>query len=83
VLVHVVDWDAAPYEYTVRGMGRSENVIIVDENHNVYMHSASCRDQVCVRRGAYSSAFPIVCLPNRVVVREITVSGTSIDAVTR
>lgn len=40
------------------------------ENGAVYMQSANCRDQLCVKQGkTKSTGKQIVCLPHRVVVR--------------
>ena len=47
------------------------------------MLHANCPDQVCVRQGRiHSGLYPIVCLPNRVVVRiENAGGGRDVDAV--
>lgn len=45
------------------------NVIHVGAD-GVYMESASCADQSCVKMGALrSAALPIVCLPHRLIVQ--------------
>ncbi len=44
------------------------NVIIV-ESGTVRVASASCVNQDCVHRGAANGGAPIVCLPNRLVIR--------------
>ncbi len=45
----------------------------------VYMESAQCRNQACVKLGSASAARPIVCIPNQVI---ITVSDdTEVDSV--
>lgn len=46
-----------------------ENRVYVQENL-VYMDSANCPDQLCVKQGVIrDGSVPIVCLPNKVVVR--------------
>ena len=49
--------------------GTAENVVYI-RNGKVKMHSATCKNQVCVRHASIDSAGEsIICLPNRVVVR--------------
>lgn len=49
--------------------GAQENQLRVEEG-KVYMLSANCPDQWCVRQGAIESASgSIICLPHRLVVR--------------
>ena len=58
------------YEFTVKSDGGT-NVIVISKGE-VYMHSSSCRDQICVRQGPVSRlGRSIVCLPNRIYI-EIT-----------
>lgn len=46
-----------------------ENRVYVQEDL-VYMEKASCPDQLCVKQGVIrDGSVPIVCLPNKVVVR--------------
>ena len=45
-----------------------ENTIVV-ENGTIRVDTASCPDHVCVEQGACSGGIPIVCLPNRLVIR--------------
>ncbi|MDR2615872.1 MAG: FAD:protein FMN transferase, partial [Oscillospiraceae bacterium] len=71
-LLHAVDLDSVkePYDFNA-GDG---NVARIAPGE-VYMLSADCRDQICVRhaalRGGYGAAGPIVCLPNKVVIKYI------------
>ena len=61
--------------YVLEGEDGSQNVIVVD-GQDVYMESASCRDQLCVGQGrvnlencaSRALGTDIICLPNRVVV---------------
>ena len=53
---------------------------ILIQDGAVYVAEASCPDQVCVHTGAQSlSGSRIACLPNRLVVRLVAVSGDSAD----
>ena len=57
-----------PYEIPVEKDGK-HNVILV-ENGKISMKSANCPDKLCVRQGSISStAYPIVCLPNKVIIK--------------
>lgn len=47
---------------------RGWNVVVV-ENGAIRVTSASCSNQDCVHRGAANGGAPIVCLPNRLVIR--------------
>ena len=50
--------------------------ICVIEDGSVYMKSADCPDQICVKTKAIrTSASSIVCLPNKVVVEIVTPDG--------
>ncbi len=48
--------------------GGSVNTIEI-KDHQIHMQKAQCPDQTCVRMGWLDSAAPIVCLPNRLVIR--------------
>ena len=46
-----------------------ENRVYIQDDL-VFMESANCPDQICVHQGVITdSTVPIVCLPNRVIVR--------------
>ena len=46
-----------------------KNVIVV-ENGEIFVKEADCPDKICVRHGPLSKAgTPIICLPNRLVIR--------------
>ena len=71
----------APFTLTLES-DSSVNVVEIDHGR-IRMLSADCPDGTCVRQGWISGgAFPIVCLPNRVV---ITLDGSDnefgVDAV--
>lgn len=52
-------------------IGLDGNTVTV-EHGRVYMSDADCPDRICIQTGDASSARPIVCLPNGVIV---TVGG--------
>lgn len=69
------------YSITLRGENGEENVIFI-EHGAISMHSASCPDKLCVKRGKLSTnGIPLVCLPNHIVI-EIVGDASQIDAVT-
>jgi len=70
-----------PFTITVEN-GGDKNVIAVEQGR-IRMLSADCPDGICVRQGWISGgAFPIVCLPNRVVITlEGATGGSGVDAV--
>ena len=59
------------YEYpldTDRKIDLEHNTAVI-ENSEVYMYSADCKNQICVKTGKISKkGESIVCLPNRVVL---------------
>lgn len=65
-LLRTVDLSAEE-TFTVTGEA-GENRITV-KNGEIFVESADCPDQVCVRHGALKKGGePIVCLPNRLVI---------------
>ena len=59
---------------TVEGPA-GKNVIVV-ENGEIFVQEADCPDQVCVRHGPLSeNGTPIICLPNRLVIRWMDASS--------
>lgn len=49
--------------------GSSYNIITVEDGH-ICVSEAGCPDQTCVHMGVLKSdAMPIVCLPNKLIVR--------------
>lgn len=71
----------SPYEYPIEKDGHI-NILLVEEG-KISMKSADCPDKLCVKQGAISTgAYPIVCLPNRIVVK-INSDDSAADAVSR
>lgn len=49
--------------------GEGVNIIIVKNNY-IAVKSATCPDKICINHGQLkSSASPIVCLPNKLVIK--------------
>lgn len=61
-----------PGEYTVTGE-YGENILRVADG-KISVVEASCASQDCVRHAPANSGAPIVCLPNRLVIRFSTTS---------
>jgi hypothetical protein len=81
-LVRTIDLSkiTEPYEFTLTD-GEKSNTIRVD-SEGIQIISASCRDQICVHHGILDSSTPIVCLPNRIVIRWMSEEDRPYDAIT-
>ena len=83
VLIETIDLTTLiePKELHLTNHGK-ENVILAEPGQ-ISMQSANCPDQLCVHQGVISnSAYPIVCLPNKVVI-ELTAPSADMDTLTR
>ena len=69
-LVEKIDLNSVTGEREITLSGEyGDNVILVSNGH-IEMKSADCPDKICVEHGELkSSASPIVCLPNKVVIK--------------
>lgn len=67
------------YEITVEYNG-SKNVILVEPN-DISVSHADCPDNICVEHGSLGHRTPIVCLPNRLVIKWLDNDNTELDAV--
>ena len=56
---------------------RGSNEITI-ENGTIRVSAATCPDQICVQCGACSDGAPVVCLPNRLVIRFPDSGGTDV-----
>ena len=64
---------------TVEYEGR-KNVIAV-ENGDIYMQDADCPDHICINTGRLSRAgVPIVCLPNKLIIKYKDIADSDLDA---
>jgi len=70
----------APYSFTVEN-GSGVNVISV-ERGRICISQANCPDGYCVRQGwASGSVMPVVCLPNRLVIKLEGMQTPGVDAI--
>ena len=68
-LTETVNIAAVTDPFTIEIESSNGTNVIAVEHGRIKMISADCPDQTCVRQGWISGGvFPIVCLPNRVVV---------------
>ncbi len=75
-LVHTADLNKVREAYVLE---LPHNKVLV-EHGQISMCEADCPDHLCVKQGKISgSAYPIVCLPNKVIIRIVGKSG--VDAV--
>ena len=58
---------------------QGRNTVAVEDGA-IRVTEATCPDHVCIDRGACSGGAPIVCLPNRLVIRFGGSSGTDATA---
>ena len=80
-VVEEIDLNAVTESYII-DVGDGNTVLV--EPGRISMLSADCPDQLCVKRGAISdSLYPIVCLPNEVMIliSGSTGSGQQPDAI--
>ena len=70
----------APFSFTVTGPAGEENVVRIRPGE-IFMESATCPDQICVRQGPITDgSFPIVCMPHRILIQIGTASSDLADA---
>lgn len=65
-----IDLSEVTEAYTVELIDQAgrHNTVLVQPGQ-IQMQSADCPDQLCVKQGSISTgAYPIVCLPNKVVI---------------
>ena len=81
-LVRTVDLSGItePYEFTV-AYGDGYNTISVSPN-GICVSDSSCADKICINHGLLGDGLPIVCLPNRLVIRWETQPDKEYDAMT-
>lgn len=69
-LVEKIDLNSVTNEYEITLSGEyGDNIILVSNGH-IKMKSADCPDKLCVEHGELKNSYsPIVCLPNKVVIK--------------
>ena len=67
--LYTINLDSSDDRTIVTEYQGSQNVIRI-QNHQIYVEDADCPDRTCVSMGVLKSeASPIVCLPNRLMIR--------------
>lgn len=77
-LVEKIDLNSVTDEREITLSGDFGDNVILVSNGRIEMKSADCPDKICVEHGELkSSSSPIVCLPNKVVIKfEENTDGT-------
>lgn len=69
IVLYTIDLERAENQMIEIAYQESKNIIQIN-NHKISIIEAECPDQTCVKMGELkSSAAPIVCLPNKLVVK--------------
>lgn len=69
-LVEKIDLNSVTGEREITLSGEYGDNVILVSNGRIEMKSADCPDKICVNHGELkSSSSPIVCLPNKVVIK--------------
>lgn len=69
-LVEKIDLNSVTNEREITLSGEHGTNIILISNGHIKMKSADCPDKLCVKHGELKNSYsPIVCLPNKVVVK--------------
>lgn len=69
-LVEKIDLNSVTGEREITLSGEYGDNVILVSNGRIEMKSADCPDKLCVKHGELkSSSSPIVCLPNKVVIK--------------
>lgn len=69
-LVEKIDLNSVTGEREITLSGEYGDNVILVSNSRIEMKSADCPDKLCVKHGELkSSSSPIVCLPNKVVIK--------------
>ena len=82
VLIKTIQLDTvtSPYTFTVEGEDGASNTIEVRPGE-IGIIEANCPDGLCINMGfIHSSALPITCLPNKVVIKVTGGSGDSSES---
>lgn len=77
-LIQTINLDTVTedYSFTVEGSDGIYNVIEVHHGE-IGITEASCPDGLCINMGfIHSSAFPVTCLPNKLVIKIVNGAGS-------
>ena len=76
-----LDGSDAPYRFTVTGENGCVNEIEV-RSDSIGIVSADCPDKLCVHQGFIShTGLPVVCLPNKLVIRLRETDSGTVDVI--
>lgn len=76
-----LDGSDAPYRFTVTGENGCVNEIEI-RSDSIGIVSADCPDKLCVHQGFIShTGLPVVCLPNKLVIRLRETDSETVDAI--
>lgn len=68
-VLYTIDLDRAEDRVLVISYGDSSNTVRIQDGE-IWVEAAECPDHTCMKMGKlYSESLPIVCLPNRLVIR--------------
>ena len=68
-----------PYQIKVKSPSGGYNIIEVRKD-SIGVTEASCPDKICKQTGfTHSSALPVICIPNKLVIKIISPSSSSPD----
>ncbi|MDR0862155.1 MAG: NusG domain II-containing protein [Oscillospiraceae bacterium] len=71
-----------PLDYEVVGENGEMNLVHIDSD-GARMLLANCPDKLCVLHGKLAGNEPIICLPNRVVVKWLSAAELSAETASR
>lgn len=78
-VLYTIDLDNSDDRTIVTEYQGSKNVIRI-QDYQIYMEDAECPDQTCVKMGFLkSSASPIVCLSNKLIIRFVDNENTDAE----
>ena len=78
-LIKTIDLNSVTEDYSFTVSGENGAYNVVDVHHGeIGIAEASCPDGLCINMGfIHSSAMPVTCLPNKLVIRIVTESDSA------
>lgn len=84
VCVYSVELSGVKAPYTLRFKGENGYNTVLVENGRICVCEADCPDKICVHQGWISeSGAPVVCLPNKLVIKIEKGAAQDIDGVSQ
>lgn len=69
-VLYTIDLETADDQEIVITSADGKTNTVTIENGEIFISHAECPDQTCVKSGVlYSESLPIVCLPNKLIIR--------------